>query len=84
MPDSYLGMLSISFPQFSRFLPAKRLFQKIDCVVKSNPLPNPNLLPPPLSPSYSGVIRFFIKYWIFFEDTSSFNKWKSLIMDRKC
>ena len=30
------------FPCFSRVLPAKRLFQKIDCIAKSNPLPNPN------------------------------------------
>ena len=43
------------FPCFSRVLPAKRLFQKIDCIVKSNPLPNPNFRfhppPPPPPPS---------------------------------
>ena len=37
--------------------------------------------------SYSGVIRvkmFVLKHWIFFEDISNFNKWKSLIIDKKC
>ena len=36
--------------------------------------------------SYSGVIRvklFVLKHWIFFEDISNFNKWKSLIIDKK-
>ena len=27
---------------------------------------------------------FVLKAWIFFEDISNFNKWKSLIIDRKC
>ena len=27
---------------------------------------------------------FVLKHWIFFEDISNFNKWKSLIIDKKC
>ena len=27
---------------------------------------------------------FVLKAWIFFEDISNFNKWKSLIIDKKC
>ena len=26
---------------------------------------------------------FVLKHWIFFEDISNFNKWKSLIIDKK-
>ena len=88
------------FACFSRFLPVKKLFQKMDHIEKSNPLPTPNphsdlslslSLPICLSLSLylscSGVIRFKIfvlKHSIFFEDISNFNKWKSLIIDKKC
>ena len=27
---------------------------------------------------------FVLKHWMFFEDISIFNKWKSLIKDKKC
>ena len=27
---------------------------------------------------------FVLKHWIFFEDISNFNKWKSLIIDKRC
>ena len=27
---------------------------------------------------------FVLKQWMFFEDISNFNKWKSLIKDKKC
>ena len=47
-----------------------------------SPLANPVLT----RLSYSDVIRvklFVLKPWIFFEDISNFNKWKSLIIDKK-
>ena len=56
----------------------------MDCIVKSNTLPIPTPTLPPLS--YSGAIRvkmFVLKHWIFFEAISNFNKWKSLIIDKK-
>ena len=56
----------------------------MDCIEKSNPLPTPN--PRSNRLSYSGVIRvklFVLKRWIFFDDIS-FNKWKSLIIGKKC
>ena len=52
-----------------------------------NQIPSP--LPTAVLPrlSYAGVIKikmFVLKHWIFFDDISSFNKWKSSIIDRKC
>ena len=47
-----------------------------------SPLPTPVLA----RLFYFGVIRvkiFVLKHWIFFEDISAFNKWKSLIIDKK-
>ena len=49
----------------------------------SSPLPTPVLT----RLSYSGVIRvkmFFLKHWIFFEDISNFNQWKTFIIGEKC
>ena len=54
------------FACFSRFLPVKRLFQKMDCIEKSNPsLPSTPVLTPL---SYSGEIRvkmFVLKHCLF-------------------
>ena len=64
----------------------KRLFQKIDCIVKSNSLPTPNPRPQ-LFLSYSGVIGvkiFVLKHWDFLEDILNFNKLKPLIRDKRC
>ena len=52
-----------------------------------NQIPSPLPIPALTHLSYSGVIRvkmFVLKHWIFFEDISNFNKWKSLIIDKKC
>ena len=52
-----------------------------------NQIPSPLPTPVLTRLSYSGVIRvkmFVLKHWIFFEDISNFNKWKSLIIDKKC
>ena len=38
------------FDCFNRLLPVKKLFQKIDCIVKSNPLPTPKLRSHPFHP----------------------------------
>ena len=63
------------------------MFQKIDCILKSNSLPTPK--PNPLFNflCYSGVTRvkiFVLKHWMFLEDIWNFNKWKSLIIHEKC
>ena len=57
----------------------------MDCI--ENQIPSP--LPTPIltCPSYSDVISvkvFVLKHWIFSEDMSNFNKWKFLIIDKKC
>ena len=55
-----------NFVCFSRFLPVKRLFQKMDSIEKSNPSPPSTPILTPLS--YSGVIRvkmFVLKHWVF-------------------
>ena len=75
------------FVYFSRFLPVKRLFQKIDCILKSNSLPTPKPNPLLNFLCYSGVTRvkiFVLKHWMFLEDIWNFNKWKSLIIHEKC
>ena len=52
-----------------------------------NQIPSPLPTPVLTRLSYSDVIRVkmvVLKRWIFFEDIWNFNKWKSLIKDKKC
>ena len=70
---------------FSIFLAVRRSFQKMDCM--RNQIPSPLPTPVLTRLSYSDVIRVkmvVLKRWIFFEDIWNFNKWKSLIKDKKC
>ena len=65
---SYLGMLSIL------------------CTALKDQIPTPLATPVVTLFCYFGVIRikmFVLKHWIFFEDISNFNKWKSLIKGKK-
>ena len=71
------------FASFSRFLPVKSS-KKWTALRKQIPSPLPNPVLTRLS--YSSVIRvkiFVLKHQIFFDNISNFNKWKSLIIDKK-
>ena len=57
----------------------------MDCM--RNQIPSPLPTPVLTRLSYSDAIRVkmvVLKHWIFFEDIWNFNKWKSLIKDKKC